>query len=111
MDMYETTWDMTKVLNCIESLGSSESLSLRDPSWKLAMLLALTRPSHSADLIKLDLRLRHYSPEGVTFQQAGLTKQSRAGRPRAEFFFPAFESRELCPKATLQQRTESFRAQ
>ena len=111
---YETTWDVTKVLNYIESLGSSESLSLRDLSWKLAMLLALTRPSRSADLVKLDLRFRRYSPEGVTFQEAGLAKQSRAGKPRAEFFFPAFESRELCPKATLQvyeQRTESFRAQ
>ena len=92
---YETTWDVTKVLNYIESLGSSESLSLRDLSWKLAMLLALTRPSRSADLVKLDLRFRRYSPEGVTFQEAGLAKQSRAGKPRAEFFFPAFESREL----------------
>ena len=63
---------------------------------------------------KVRSTVRCYSPEGVTFQDAGLAKQSRAGRPRAEFFFPAFESRELCPKATLQVyecRTESFWAQ
>lgn len=67
-----------------------------------------------ADRVKLDLQFRRYLPEGVTFQDAGLAKQSRVGKPRAEFFFPAFENRELCPKATLQvyeQRTESFQAQ
>ena len=46
------------------------------------------------------------------FQEAGLAKQSRSGKPRAEFFFPAFTDRVLCPRATLQiyeRRTESLR--
>ena len=55
------------------------------------MLLALTRLSRSADLVKLGLQFRRYLPEGVTFQDAGVDKQSRAGRPRAEFFFPAYK--------------------
>ena len=38
---YET-WDVTVVLQYIESLGSSDSLPLQILSWKLAMLLALT---------------------------------------------------------------------
>ena len=111
---YETTWDVSKVLDFIVSLGPSENLSLRDLTWKLAMLLALTRPSRSADLAKLDLRFRRITPEGVVFQEAGLAKQSRSGRTRAEFFFPGFEDPLLCPKATLkvyEGRTECFRKQ
>ena len=52
---YEVTWDVAKVLDHIESLGSSDSLSLQNLTWKLAMILALTRPSRSADLVMLDL--------------------------------------------------------
>ena len=52
---YEVTWDVSKVLDHIESLGSSDSLSLQNLTWKLAMILALTRPSRSADLVMLDL--------------------------------------------------------
>ena len=44
----------------------------------------------SADLMELDLRFRRYAPEGVVFQEAGLAKQTRQGKPRAEYFFPAF---------------------
>ena len=110
---YEVTWDVTKVLNYIDSLGESDSLSLQVLTWKLAMILALTRPSRSADLVRLDLRYRRHTPEGVVFQEPGLAKQSRQGKPRAEFFFPAFPSNSrLCPQQTLrayEQRTESFR--
>ena len=98
---YKTMWDVTKVLNYIESLSVTESLSLRDLTWKLAMILTLTRSSRSTDLVKLDLRFRRLSPEGVVFQDAGLAKQLRVGKPRAEFFFPAFENEALCPMAML----------
>ena len=92
---YESTWDVSKVL---VSLGPSGTIPLKDLAWKLAMLLALIRPSRSADLAKLDLRFRRITTEGVTFQDNGLAKQARAGKPRAEFFFPAFEDPLLCPK-------------
>ena len=52
---YEVTWDVTKVLNYLDSLGESDSLSLQVLTWKWAMILALTRPSRSADLVMLDL--------------------------------------------------------
>ena len=106
---------MTTVLRYFESLGKSESLSLQALSWKLAMLLALTRPSRSADLVRLDLRFRKYTPEGVVFQEAGLAKQTRQNKPRAEYFFPAFPTNSnFCPMETLRAyelKTESFRAQ
>ena len=50
------------------------------------MLLALSRPSRSADLANLDIRFRNYTPEGVVFTPSALTKQSRAQKPVADFF-------------------------
>ena len=80
------------MLNYIDSLGESDALPLQSLSWKLAMILALTRPSRSADIAMLDLRYRRYTPEGVVFQEAVLAKQSKQGKPRAEFFFLAFSN-------------------
>ena len=82
---YEVTWDVSIVLNYIESLGESDSQSLQILTWKLALILALTTPSRSADLIMLDLQYCRHTPEGVVFQEAGLAKQLRQGKPRAEF--------------------------
>ena len=87
---YETTWEVSKVSKFLVSQDPSESLTLRDLPCKLATLLALTRPSRSADLAKLDLTFRRITPERVAFQLAGLAKQSKARKPRAEFFFSCF---------------------
>ena len=64
---YSETWDMSKVMTYIEARGENESLSLADLTHKAAILLALTRPSRSADLSQLDQRFRRYLPEGVIF--------------------------------------------
>ena len=76
------------VTTYIRASGNNTSLSLQDLSHKLAMLMALTRPSRSADVAKLDLQFRSYSVEGVTFQSNALSKQSRQQKHRTEFFFP-----------------------
>jgi hypothetical protein len=69
---YETTWDVS-VLDFLVSLCPSGTLSLL--ALKLAMLLALTTPSRSADLARLDLRFSRITPEGVVFQDNGLAIQ------------------------------------
>ena len=55
---YSGTWNVQNVLNYLERLGENKSLPLKLLSWKLTMLLALTRPSRSADLSNLDLSRR-----------------------------------------------------
>ena len=86
----------------IEARGENDSLSLGDLTHKTVILLALSRPSRSADLSQLDLRFRRYLPEGVTFQPTTLAKQSRQSKLLAEFFFPAFTANHLlCPVTTL----------
>ena len=51
------------------------------------MLLALTRPSRSADLAKLNLVGYRNTPEGAVFLPTVLAKQSRPGKKIKEFFF------------------------
>ena len=111
---YTSTWKVETVLNYLESLGDNDKLSLTQLTWKTVMLLALTRPSRSADLSQLDIRMHHYSPEGVTFTPGSLAKQSRQGKSIREFFFPSFPSNiTICPITTLkayERRTECIRS-
>ena len=76
---YSNTWDVQKVLSHLESLGQSESLSLKALSLKTVFLLAITRPSRSADLSQLDISRMRSGRNGVTFLPVGLSKQSRQG--------------------------------
>ena len=55
------------VLQYLRTLGPTAGLTLKQLTYKLVMLLALTRPSCSADLSSLSLARRRFSPEGVTF--------------------------------------------
>ena len=75
--------------------------------------MALTRPSRSADLAKLDLQFRSYSMEGVTFQPNALSKQSRQQKHGMEFFFPCYPTEDLlCPVLALKEyenRTRQLR--
>ena len=111
---YTATWKVDAVLTHLGSLGSNENLSLKQLTWKTTMLLALTRPSRSADLSNLDITGRQYRPEGVAFLPCTLAKQSRQGKPIAEFFFPSFpHDTTLCPVTTLrayEERTRDLRA-
>ena len=80
---------------------------------KTTMLMALTRPSHTADLCSLDIQARSFVAKGMIFRATHLSKQSRSSRPLSDFFFPAFqEDLNICPVATLrayEDRTSQFR--
>ena len=90
LPQYAATWNVQVVLQYIEGLGPSGSLSLKLLTFKLVMLMALTRPSRSADLASLQLDRRRYKPEGVAFLPASLAKQSSQGRILKEFFSHPF---------------------
>ena len=104
---YSGTWNVQNVLNYLEGLGENKSLPLKLLSWKLTMLLALTRPSRLADLSNLDLSRRTYKPDRVCFYPNTLAKQSRQGSQVANFFFPSFPDNPLlCPVTTLKAYEE-----
>ena len=77
------------------------------------MLLALMRPSRSADLHNLDITSSRPSPEGFTFFPTKAPKQSRGRKAIKEFFFSRFQENPLlCPVEALSQylaKTESLR--
>ena len=101
---YVATWNINTVLNHIENKGNNENLSLKDLTLKTVMLLALTRPSRSADLHGLNIGLSRSSPEGISFLPSKPAKQTKAGKVAQEFFFPRFEEKPiLCPVRAVGQ--------
>ena len=110
---YTSTWKVEQVLTYIKAMCSNQDLSLKQLTWKVTMLLALTRPSRSTDLSNLDLTGRLFKPEGALFAPRTLAKQSRQGKPIANFFFPCFpDDLNLCPVTTMrayEQRTAPLR--
>ena len=83
---YSAFWDVGTVITYLKALGENGNLSLRQLTLKTTMLLALTRPSRSADLSSLDIQWRSYQSEGVTFRPIHLAKQSRSSKQRTDFF-------------------------
>ena len=64
---YTTTWDVSKVTSYLSSLGDNKTLSLKQLSKKLVMLLALILPERSSVLADLDTRYLKKRPDGFTF--------------------------------------------
>ena len=114
IEKYSAFWDVGVVLRYLKGLGTNDTLSLRLLTMKLVMLMVLTRPARSVDLSKLDIGARSFSQAGVTFKSLHLSKQSRASKPLADFFYPKYsEDQTICPVITLQAyeaRTLEFRA-
>lgn len=60
---YTSTWDVDKVFKILKGLGPTETLNLKLLTYKLIMLLVLTRTSWSADLFSFDIARRCFNPE------------------------------------------------
>ena len=99
---YSNTWDVQLVLNFLQTQGKSETLPLKMLTLKNVFLLAITRPSRSADLSQLDTSRMRSGVNGVSFIPSTLAKQSRQDKPIESFFFPSFpQNPTLCPVRTL----------
>ena len=110
---YSGTWDIAKVLAYLDGQTLTSSISLKVLTLRTVMLLALTRPSRSADLARLSLAGFKTTPEGAVFVPAALAKQSTANKAIKDFFFPRFtENVRLCPVHSLTlyiERTRQLR--
>ena len=99
---YSSTWDVQKVLKYLDSQGKQTPISLKALTLKTAFLLAITRPSRSADLSQLNITRIRRGTNGISFLPSALAKQSRQGKPIESFYFPAFlANTTLCPVRTL----------
>ena len=99
---YTVTWNVQTVLTYFESVGGNSNLTLTQLTYKTVMLLALTRPTRSADLSQMSSQGCHFSPEGVKIFPSALAKQSRQGKTIKPFFSRIFsENNLICPVTTL----------
>ena len=57
---YSATWDVDVVIRYLKTMGENDTLSLKQLSQKLALLMALVDASRISELQALDLRYRSY---------------------------------------------------
>ena len=79
---YSETWEVSRVLSYVRSLGSNEALSLKLLTTKLVVVLALVLASRCSDLIRLTLKGRKYSAGGAELQCNGLSKTASQARSK-----------------------------
>ena len=101
---YSATWDVDVVIRYLKTMGENDTLSLKQLSQKLALLMALVDASRISELQALDLRYRSYRPEGVVFHMPTLGKKRIVGAPPKQVMFGAFPGDgRLCVVKNLKQ--------
>ena len=81
---YSFTWDVAKVLSHIRSLGTNDTLPMKELTHKLATILALANASRSSEIHALDVKCMTVSHTGVTFT---LKKANEVVTSREAMFF------------------------
>ena len=96
----------------LSSLGDNTVLSLKQLSYKLAILMALVGAGRVSELQALDLRFQLYRPDGILFELPLLGKKRTVGAPPKQIIFEAFPlDKNLCVVECLQcyeDRTRQF---
>ena len=82
------TWDVSVVLGYLKTLSPKNSLSLKQSTLKLAMLMALISFNRCDSLHKLDLRFHYFKRDGVNFIIPAHTKLPVHQNLRKYFFLP-----------------------
>ena len=100
---YTGRWKVEDILLYVSTLGPTDNWSIKDLTQKLAMLKALANADRASDLQSLDVRYVTFSPSGVRFELATLTKTAKPDKPIVSFY-PYFDSNPLlCPVRTLER--------
>ena len=98
---YQHTWDVAAVTDYLAKLGQNNSLTLKQLSQKLCMLMALTCPERSSIMATLDIRYMRRYPEGIKFLHSTFRKRSIRGN-LGESVYPKFSQDPLlCPVQCL----------
>ena len=109
---YHTTWDVKTVTEFLSNLGDNSSLSLKQLSQKLCMLMALSCPERSSIMATLDIRYMRRYPEGIKFLHTTYRKRSHNGT-LGESIYPKFSKcSRLCPVeclSTYLEKTKQWR--
>ena len=110
---YTASWSVGQVLSYLKTLGNNHDLLLKELTFKLVMLVALSTAARSSNLVLLNVESINFVPEGVTCHLVGLSKQSRPGHSHSAIETASFqEDPSICPVGCLKvylEKTHSFR--
>lgn len=111
---YSCVWDVSVVLKFLNSLQCNDNLSLKDLTYKLAILIALVSADRGQSIAFLDLNILKILPSKAVFVINKLTKTSRPGKPAKRVVLPTYtKCKKLCVTSTLQcyiERTKDLRS-
>ncbi|XP_031571383.1 uncharacterized protein LOC116305584, partial [Actinia tenebrosa] len=103
---YQETWDVNPVLKYIELLSPLEKLSLKELTFKLVILLALTSGQRCQTLSFLDIDNMKENADCYLFYIRDHVKQDRPGKIFASFIVKKYIKQELCVYSTLRHYLE-----
>ena len=110
---YQEIWDVQVVFNHLRKLSPAKTLSLRDLTLKVSMLLALISAQRAQSLHLLNLDNMRVKDSAITFTFSDHLKQNTPGRSPYTLRLPAYPpDRRLCIVTYLKQyiqRTSAVR--
>lgn len=109
---YTEIWDVSIVLEYLQSLSPVDTLSLKELTLKLVVLILLVSGQRGQTVHMLNIDRMSFSNNCYTFQLVGHLKQSRPGVNNPLVKLTAFEDKTLCVVSTLKEyltRTQNLR--
>lgn len=104
---YQETWNVAPVLRYLEQLFPLDKLTLKELTWKLVVLLALTSGQRCQTLTFLDTESVTRTPECYVFHIQKHVKQDRPGKLFSSMRVKKYYKEELCVYHTLQYYIDS----
>ena len=109
---YKEIWDVQVVLDYLATLYPVGTLSLKQLSYKLVMLLLLVTGQRGQTIQLLDTNTMFSTKEKTTFIITGNIKQSRPGKSNPQIVLEPYEDSRICVVVTLEEyikRTSDLR--
>ena len=100
---YSSFWDINSVLSFLEGLGPDTSLSFKNISSKLVMLLALTSLFRVSEIVAIDFRSIAFSGPVVKFALSRLRKSQHKGSLQVFSLNRLNSSPLICPVSCLKR--------
>ena len=85
------TWDVNLVIRYLKSLYPQGNLSLKQLSYKLIVLLALTTGERIQTLYFVDLKIVMLSPDFIKIRIGDLLKQTKVGYHLTELYIEEYK--------------------
>ena len=83
---YIANWDISKVMDYIDTLGNDENLSIKIITLKLTTLLAIISSSRASELTYLGIRCIAFKENLVIFHFSKLSKTWKKGKSPSSFW-------------------------